>query len=213
MKPYCLSIAIGVAMILSGCATTGTSSSRTTTAPAGPVTAQTTAPGVIPAGTTFAVRANEQVNSREPGKTYSAEVAQDIVDQNGKMLVPKGSPAELAVIETNSGGVTGTRTMELALRSVTVNGKRMNVTSDTTEQRGTAGLGKNRRTAEAVGGGAVLGTLLGAIVGGGSGAAAGAVIGAAGGATAQVLTRGSEVRVPAETVLTFRLDQPLHLVA
>jgi hypothetical protein len=213
MKPYHLSIALGVAAMLSGCATTGMSNSRTTAPPAGPVTAQTTAPGVIPAGTTFAVRANEQVSSSEAGRTYSAQVAQDIVDQNGAMLIPKGSAAELAVVETDSGGVTGTRTMQLALRSVTVNGRRMSVSSETAEERGTDGLGKNRRTAEAVGGGAVLGTLLGAIVGGGSGAAAGAAIGAAGGATAQVLTRGSEVRVPAETVLTFRLEQPLRLAS
>jgi len=62
-----------------------------------------------------------------------------------------------------------------------------------------------------VGGGALLGTLLGAIAGGGKGAAIGLLAGAAAGGTAQVLTKGREVRVPAETVLTFRLDQPLNL--
>jgi hypothetical protein len=62
-----------------------------------------------------------------------------------------------------------------------------------------------------VGGGALLGTLIGAVAGGGAGAAAGAAIGAAGGAAAQVLTRGDEVRVPPESVLTFRLDSPLRL--
>ena len=35
--------------------------------------------------------------------------------------------------------------------------------------------------------------------------------GAAVGGTAQVLTRGKEVKVPSETVLNFKLDQPLHL--
>jgi hypothetical protein len=73
------------------------------------------------------------------------------------------------------------------------------------------GLGKNRRTAEMVGGGALLGTVIGAIAGGGSGAAVGAAVGAAGGAAAQVLTRGEEVRIPAESVLTFRLEQPIQL--
>ena len=62
-----------------------------------------------------------------------------------------------------------------------------------------------------VGGGALLGTLVGAIAGGSKGAAVGAAVGAAGGATAQVLTRGKEVRVPAETILSFRLNQPLRL--
>jgi outer membrane lipoprotein SlyB len=75
------------------------------------------------------------------------------------------------------------------------------------------GLGKNKRTAEMVGGGAVLGTILGAIAGGGKGAAIGAAAGAAAGAGVQVLTRGKEVKVPAETQLTFQLDQPVNLVA
>jgi hypothetical protein len=50
--------------------------------------------------------------------------------------------------------------------------------------------------------------LIGAVAGGGKGAAIGAAVGAAGGAATQVLTRGKEVQIPAETVLTFRLDQP-----
>jgi outer membrane lipoprotein SlyB len=62
-----------------------------------------------------------------------------------------------------------------------------------------------------VGGGAALGTLLGAIAGGGKGAAIGAVAGAAAGTGVQVLTKGEEIRVPAETVLNFRLDEPLQL--
>ena len=57
----------------------------------------------------------------------------------------------------------------------------------------------------------MLGTLIGAAVGGGKGAAIGAITGAAGGAAAQVLTRGKEINVPAETVLTFQLDQPWRL--
>ncbi len=61
------------------------------------------------------------------------------------------------------------------------------------------------------GGGAVLGTVIGAIAGGGKGAAIGAVGGGAGGAATQVLTRGKEVNVPAETLLTFKLDQPVTL--
>jgi hypothetical protein len=37
-------------------------------------------------------------------------------------------------------------------------------------------------------------------------------VGAAGGAATQVLTRGDRVHIPAETVMTFRLDQPWRLV-
>ena len=72
-------------------------------------------------------------------------------------------------------------------------------------------VGANRRTAEMVGGGAVLGTIIGAIAGGGKGAAIGAAVGAAAGAGTEILTKGKEVRVPSETVLNFRLDQDLIL--
>ena len=64
-----------------------------------------------------------------------------------------------------------------------------------------------------VGGGAALGALIGAIVGHGKGAAIGAASGGAGGAGVEILVKGKEVRVPAETVLKFRLDQPLSLRA
>ncbi|MBL8213990.1 MAG: hypothetical protein JNK87_24940 [Bryobacterales bacterium] len=199
-----------------GCASmrsTSTAQGTSTTAPSGPIRAETTTPNLIPAGTTIAVRANEAISSTDGAgaRTYQAEIAQDIVDQNGNILVRRGSPAELAVTQADEGGRVSTPNMELVLRSVTMDGRRQVVETAGTEMRGNAGLGANRRTATMVGGGAVLGTLLGAVVGGGAGAAAGAVVGAAGGATAQVLTRGTEVRVPAETILTFRLDEPLRL--
>lgn len=205
-------------LLTAGCGSmrsTNTAQGTTTTAPSGPIRAETTTTGsLIPAGTTLAVRANEAISSTagaSNARTFQAEIAQDIVDQKGNILVRRGSPAELAVTQTDSGGTVSTPNMELVLRSVTIDGRRQVVETAGTEMRGSSGLGANRRTATMVGGGAVLGTLLGAVVGGGAGAAAGAVVGAAGGATAQVLTRGTEVRVPAETVLTFRLDEPLRL--
>jgi hypothetical protein len=39
----------------------------------------------------------------------------------------------------------------------------------------------------------------------------GAAAGAAAGGGVEVATKGKEIRIPAETVLNFRLDQPLHL--
>ena len=73
------------------------------------------------------------------------------------------------------------------------------------------GVGKNKRTAKYVGGGALAGTLIGAIAGGGKGAAIGALAGGAAGAGAQQLTKGKEIKIPAETEMTFRLDQDLQL--
>jgi hypothetical protein len=70
-----------------------------------------------------------------------------------------------------------------------------------------SGLGLNRRTAEWTGGGAGLGALMGAVFGGGKGAGIGALAGAGDGALTQLFTRGKQISVPAETTLTFRLEQ------
>jgi len=96
---------------------------------------------------------------------------------------------------------------------VTVSGTRYLISTGDLQQQGGQGVGANKRTAIMVGGGAALGTLIGAIVGGGKGAAIGAAIGAAGGVGTEVLTKGKEVRVPAETLLNFKLDQDLRLQA
>ena len=210
MKSHFVSVLAAASMLVgAGCSTRDYQAS--TPAPSGPVQASTTEPGVIPAGTTFTIRTNQEITNASPGQTFMAQVEQDIMDQSGTLLVPKGSPAELVVVETSSGGAVGTADMDLAIRSVTVSGRKYNITTNTTEAEGEQGLGANRRTAAMVGGGAVLGTLIGAVAGGGKGAAIGAAVGAAGGATAQVLTRGKEIRVPAESVLSFRLDQPWRL--
>jgi outer membrane lipoprotein SlyB len=103
--------------------------------------------------------------------------------------------------------------MVLDVQSITIAGRRYLVSTEDMVVESATGVGKNRRTAEAVGGGAALGGIIGAIAGGGKGAAIGVLVGGTGGAGAQVLTRGRDVQVPAETLLTFRLDKPVSLQA
>lgn len=161
------------------------------------------------ANTQIVVRTADAIHTGgdSAGKTYAATINQDVVDANGNVVVPQGSPATLVVRDA------GNHQIVLDLQSVNVNGQRYALNTQDVTQTGNAnrGLGANRRTGEYVGGGAVLGTLLGAIAGGGRGAAIGALAGGAVGAGTQVLTRGSEVKVPAETLLTFQLDQPVYL--
>jgi hypothetical protein len=168
------------------------------------------APNTIPAGTRLDVRTNEQITSSQgEGKTYNAQIELDVVGSDGKVLLPKGSPVELVVMETKEkSGVRGAG-LQLGMRSVTVNGQTYLVISQELQQ--TTGLGRNRGTAEKVGGGAALGTVIGAAAGGGRGAAIGGLAGAAAGALAQILTAGKEVKIPAESVLQFRLDEPMVL--
>jgi outer membrane lipoprotein SlyB len=101
----------------------------------------------------------------------------------------------------------------LDLHSVTIGGRRYDVDTSVLSQRGRQGIGANKRTAEMTGGGAALGAIIGAIAGGGRGAAIGAGAGAGAGALTQILTKGSSIKVPVESVLTFKLDKPLRVVA
>lgn len=163
----------------------------------------------VPAGTEIAVRANESIDAHDTsqGTSYSAMVDRDVVNPNGTVMIPRGAEARLVVRRVNE------NTLALDLESVRVNGRIYRVDTNGIQQGAHDELGNNRRTGEFVGGGAVLGTLLGAVAGGGKGAAIGALAGAGAGAGAQVLTRGDHVRVPAESVLSFRLDHPLRLRA
>ena len=166
-----------------------------------------------PAGTELVVRTVEAIDSRnaESDQIFSAIVEQAVTDASGRLIIPGRSSAQLMIRNVSSGGATGSPEMVLDVQSITVDGRKYLVsTTDLTEDSDT-GIGTNTRTAATIGGGAVIGTVIGAIAGGGKGAAIGGVIGAAGGAATQVLTKGHHVKVPAETVLKFRLDKPVTL--
>jgi hypothetical protein len=168
----------------------------------------------LPVGTTISVLTNESIDSKNAreGQVFPADVAEDVTNSSGAVVIPKGSEAELVIRQlTAPGTTTGKSELGLDLQSLKVSGRRYRVSTEDVQQSGRAGLGKNKRTAEMVGGGALLGTLVGAIAGGGKGAAIGAAAGAGAGAGAQVLTRGKSIQVPAESKLQFRLDEPLRL--
>jgi len=164
----------------------------------------------LPSGTAIPLRTDESITATpaSAGHTYAASVSQDVTDANGNVVIPKGSRATLVARK-----VTGqSNEIALALKSLKVNGRNYTVASDSSvKNTGKEGVGKNKRTAKYVGGGALAGTLIGAIAGGGKGAAIGALAGGAAGAGAQTLTKGKEVKIPAESEMTFRLNQDLQL--
>jgi hypothetical protein len=167
----------------------------------------------LPNGTEIEVRTVEDIDSSTAGvdQTFSATVERDVIGSANTVIVPEGSHAVLVVRSVSSGGVTGSPDIVLDIQSLTVGTRRYVVsTSDLIEDTGT-GIGKNKRTAETIGGGAALGALIGAIAGGGKGAAIGVLVGGAGGAGVEVLNKGKDVRVPAETLLRFRLDRAVSL--
>jgi hypothetical protein len=166
----------------------------------------------VPSGTEITVRTNETIDAKSSndGRIYRGVVDRDVQDSSGRVMIPRGSDAELIVRNTSD-----KKNLTLDLDSVTVNGRRYVVSTSNESVAGTGsekdGVGKNKRTGKYVGGGALAGTIIGAIAGGGKGAAIGAIAGAGAGAAGQTITKGGAVRVPAESLVTFRLDRPLAM--
>ena len=168
---------------------------------------------VIPSGADLPVRTNETIDSTTSfeGQTYSASITEDILDTDGHVAIPAGSSAQLIVRKISGGGALHSPEVVLDLYSVNVGTKQYTVVSSDVTESNRKGLGANRRTAEFLGGGSALGALMGGIFGGGRGAGIGALAGAGGGILTQAFTRGKEVKVPAESILRFRLERTLVL--
>ena len=170
---------------------------------------------VVPAGTKVPVRTEDTIDSATAaeGQTYAAEVADDVVDADGNVVIPRGSNAQIIIRSASKGGrIHGTSDLVLDLQSISVEGQQYMISTNDVQETGRHGVGANKRTAEMTGGGAALGAIIGAIAGGGKGAAIGAGAGAGGGALTQILTKGGSIKVPVETVLTFQLDKPVQIV-
>ncbi len=169
----------------------------------------------LPAGTEISVRNEETIDSGRAaeGQTFPAEVTRDVLDTAGDVVIPRGSNAQIVIRSASKGGrFRGASDLVMDLASVSIDGQQYHLSTADLAERGRSGIGANRRTGEFTGGGAAIGAIIGAIAGGGKGAAIGAGSGAGAGALSQVLTKGA-IKVPVETVLTFKLDQPLRVRA
>lgn len=161
----------------------------------------------IPAGQSLLVRMIDSVDSAKShvGDIFHASLETDLI-VNNTLVAHKGADVYGRLAEAKEAGhLSGSSELQLELTRMVIDGHDYPlVSSDYTLQ----GKGRGSNTAKKVGGGAVAGAIIGAIAGGGRGAAIGTGVGAAAGAGAQVLTRGQQVKVPSETLLEFRLQQP-----
>jgi len=176
--------------------------------------AVTTRTYVVPTGTRLPVRTEETIDSAKAveGQTFAAEITRAVKDSSGDVVIPRGANAKIIIRSASKGGkFRGTSDLVLDLDSVSIDGRRYRLETVDLAQKGREGLGANKRTAEFSGGGAAVGAIIGAIAGGGKGAGIGALSGAGAGAAGQILTKGGSVKVPAETILTFQLERPLHV--
>lgn len=161
----------------------------------------------IPAGQSLLVRMIDGVDSsrNHVGDVFHASLETDLYVNN--MLVAKKGTDIYGRLENaqEAGHLAGSSQLQLELIRIVIDGHDYPlVSSDYTLK----GKGRGSDTAKKVGGGAVVGAIIGAIAGGGEGAAIGAGVGSAAGAGVQVLTKGQQVKVPSETLLEFRLQQP-----
>lgn len=170
---------------------------------------------LLPVGTQVSARTEDTIDSAKAveGQTYAAEITDDVLDADGSVVIPHGSNAQIIIRSASKGNrFHGQSDLVVDLQSVSVEGQQYLVSTTDLLQKGKQGVGANKRTAEYTGGGAALGTIIGAIAGHGKGAAIGALAGAGAGAATQVATKGGSIRIPAETVLTFKLDKPVQIV-
>ena len=164
----------------------------------------------IPSGTNLVVRLIDPVDSETDrlGQTYRASLDEPVVI-SGETLIPRGADVVAKLVDDKqSGKISGTTVLTLALVSVTLNGRPVDITTgDVSQSSGSRGA----RSAKVIGGTAAVGAIAGAIFGGGKGAAVGTAAGAGLGTAAQVATKGQKVKIPSETRLTFPLKNPVRL--
>lgn len=169
---------------------------------------------LIPAGTAVPVRVEETIDSSRAaeGQTFAAELTSDVLDGNNDVVIPRGSNAQVIIRSASRGNrFNGQSDLVLDLETISVDGRRYQVSTRDIIEKGKQGVGANKRTGLFTGGGAAFGAIIGAIAGGGKGAAIGAASGAGAGVATEMITKGGSIRVPVESILTFQLDQALRI--
>jgi hypothetical protein len=162
----------------------------------------------VPAGQSILVRMIDGVDSAKNhvGDLFHASLETDL-NVNGVLVARKGSDVYGRLASSDKGGTfSGKSELQLELTRIVVDGTDYPVVSSDYNVQGKS---QGSSTAKKVGGGAVAGAIIGAIAGGGKGAAIGAAAGGGAGAGVQILTKGDKVKVPSETLLEFRLQQPV----
>ncbi len=167
-----------------------------------------TGPVTLPAGTLLNVRTSEPLDAHkvQAGTMFQATVANDVF-QGGALVIPRGAVVTGQVTDVKKpGDLAGKSGLKLQITSLTLGGQTYALTTDTWTGEGP---GKGGYSTANTAGGAAFGALLGAVFGGGPGAAIGAVAGGATGLAASAATKGPQVAVPPEALLSFHLANPV----
>jgi len=165
----------------------------------------------VPNGTELVVRLTESLSSEvnEKGDTFLASLASPIMIGD-RVVIPADAGVEGKVVDVeNAGRFSGRPRLAIQMTRLTYNG---NIYDLRSSQYAKQGASRDVRSIATIGGGAGVGAIIGGILGGGRGAAIGSVIGAGAGTGAQATSKAPQVKLPAETVLSVRLQSPLSVV-
>jgi hypothetical protein len=167
-----------------------------------------TDPLAVPENTPIHVTLDQALasNQNRPGDHFDATVSEPVVVE-GKTVIPRGAHAEGLVIDARpSGRLMGRARLQLGLQTVEVGDKSYEIRTASFHE---VGGNHKKRNLGWIGGGAGGGLLIGALAGGDEGALIGGPIGAGAGTAAAFLTGKKDIKLPAETHLTFKLAQPI----
>ena len=165
---------------------------------------------VLPRGTRLQVRLNQTIDVKHAasGDRFSGVLAEPVVEGN-TVAVPSGSPASGEVLVAHKRGhFKGQSVLALTLTRLEVNGATYRI--DTSNLSRTK-KGKGKRSAALIGGGAGMGMLIGGLATGGVGLLVGGLAGGGAGALGAAFTGNKDLSIPAESVVTFRLQDALTL--
>jgi hypothetical protein len=154
----------------------------------------------VPAGTRIMVETIDVLDSsrQKSGHRFRAKLAGDLV-ADGKVVAPGGSILYGILAEAKkSRRAVGKASLVLTFTDITVNGQLVPIQTSAIQAVTDA---TTKKSASQVGRAAVIGGL----ADGKSGARTGAKVGAG----AAILTGGSQVKIPPNTLLEFNLSQPL----
>jgi hypothetical protein len=180
-------------------------------APAAPKQPPPPAVVTLSAGSRIRVRLDSDLGSKisQPGDSFSATVADDVMSSDGQVIIPRGSRAEGTVIEAKAlGHFKGQALLAVQLDRVHTQWGSYPVRTSTIDK---VEKGKGKRSAIIIGGGAGLGALIGGLTGGGKGALIGGLVGGGAGTAGSAFTGNKQIVLPAETLLTFHLDRSVQI--
>jgi hypothetical protein len=164
----------------------------------------------VPAGTRVLIRTVDPIDSskQKPGYRFTASLETNLQSDN-LVVARRGTTVYGVLASASSGGrMKGSSELDLQLTDIVINGTSYPLMTSAYEIKG---KGEGSNTAKKVVGGAGLGALIGGLAGGGKGAGIGVLAGAGAGTAVAATKKGQQVSIPSESLLEFRLAQPVDL--